>query len=55
MERVENKFVSLAKDTKNNSVLSNNLKSSNLTEQTNVKPLGTISTNISLNGLSLDR
>jgi len=48
MERIENKFVSSNKDVKNNFVLSDNLKSSNLTEQTNVKPLGTISTNISV-------
>lgn len=48
MERIENKCVSSDKDIKNNSVLSNNLKSSNLTEQINVKPLGTISTNISV-------
>lgn len=48
MERIENKFVSSDKDIKTNSVLSDNLKSSNLTEQTNVKPLGTISTNISV-------
>lgn len=48
IDRIENKFVSSNKDVKNNSVLSNNLKSSNLTEQTNVKPLGTISTNISV-------
>lgn len=48
MERIENKFVSLVKDIKTNSLLSDNLKSSNLTEQTNVKPLGTISTNISV-------
>lgn len=47
MERVENKFVSSDKDIKNNSV-SDNLKFLNLTEQTNVKPLGTISTNISV-------
>ncbi|XP_011877110.1 PREDICTED: uncharacterized protein LOC105567129 isoform X2 [Vollenhovia emeryi] len=48
MERIENKFVSSDKDMKKDSVLSNNLKSSNLTEQINVKPLGTISTNISV-------
>ncbi|XP_029675582.1 uncharacterized protein LOC115243048 [Formica exsecta] len=36
------------KNTQNDSVLLDNLKSSNLTEQTNVKPLGTISTNISV-------
>ncbi|XP_071554061.1 uncharacterized protein [Temnothorax nylanderi] len=48
MERIENKFVSSDKDIKNNSALSNNLKSSNLTEQINVKPLGTICTNISV-------
>lgn len=47
MERIENKFVSV-KNIKNNSVLANNLKFSNLTEQINVKPLGTISTNISV-------
>ncbi|XP_036138858.1 uncharacterized protein LOC105829397 isoform X2 [Monomorium pharaonis] len=47
IERVENKFVSSNKN-KNNYVLSDNLKSSNLTEQTNIKPLGTISTNISV-------
>lgn len=48
MQRIENKLVSSDKDMKNNSVLSNNLKSSNLTEQINIKPLGTISTNISV-------
>lgn len=48
MERIENKFVSSEKDIKNHSVLSNNLKFSNLTEQINVKPLGTISTNVSV-------
>ncbi|KYN08631.1 hypothetical protein ALC62_00302 [Cyphomyrmex costatus] len=47
-ECIENKSVSLDKDVKSNSVLSDNSKSSNLTEQTNVKPLGTISTNISV-------
>ncbi|KMQ87081.1 hypothetical protein RF55_13739 [Lasius niger] len=36
------------KNTQNDSVSLNNLKSSNLTEQTNVKPFGTISTNISV-------
>ncbi|XP_029172592.1 uncharacterized protein LOC114941691 isoform X2 [Nylanderia fulva] len=36
------------KNAQNNSVSLENLKSSNLTEQTNVKPLGTISTNISV-------
>ncbi|XP_070518753.1 serine-rich adhesin for platelets isoform X2 [Cardiocondyla obscurior] len=45
---LSNNLKSSDKDVKNNSMLSNNLKSLNLTEQTNVKPLGTISTNISV-------
>ncbi|XP_011631837.1 LOW QUALITY PROTEIN: uncharacterized protein LOC105423678 [Pogonomyrmex barbatus] len=45
---IQNKFVSSDKNVKNNSVLLDNLKSSNLVEQTNVKPLGTISTNVSV-------
>ncbi|XP_072767441.1 uncharacterized protein [Anoplolepis gracilipes] len=50
MDCIKNKsnFTSLNKDTQNDSVSLNNLKSSNLTEQLNVKPLGTISTNISV-------
>ncbi|XP_018338510.1 PREDICTED: uncharacterized protein LOC108746315 [Trachymyrmex septentrionalis] len=44
----EIKLVSSDKDVESNYVVSNNLKSLNLTEQTNVKPLGTISTNISV-------
>ncbi|XP_011252260.1 uncharacterized protein LOC105248901 isoform X2 [Camponotus floridanus] len=50
MDCIKNKsnFTSSNKSVQNNSVSLDNLKSSNLTEQTNVKPLGTISTNISV-------
>ncbi|XP_012232443.1 uncharacterized protein [Linepithema humile] len=46
----ENKFslVSSAKAVQNSSVPSDNLKSLNVNEQTNVKPLGTISSNVSV-------
>lgn len=40
--------MSSSKNMQNDPVSLNNLKSSNLTEQTNIKPLGTISTNISV-------
>ncbi|XP_032679592.1 uncharacterized protein LOC116848016 isoform X3 [Odontomachus brunneus] len=48
--RIETNFnlVPSDKDSQNSSVSSDNLKSTNLTEQTNVKPLGTISTNVSV-------
>lgn len=50
MDCIKNKsnLTSSDKNTQHNSVSLDNLKSSNLTEQTNVKPLGTISTNISV-------
>ncbi|CAL1679647.1 unnamed protein product [Lasius platythorax] len=50
MDCIKNKsnLTFMDKNTQNDSVSLNNLKSSNLTEQTNVKPFGTISTNISV-------